>query len=313
MTSTLPSKKAGSETKVQPPRAIRHILLATDGTTESDAAFTLASNLAKRSGASLAVISVCDALIESHELPPFTTPLTLLEDPAGTQARRIELVHLQCKRILGSPGTVPVTVVLGSVGTEIADHARKISADIIITGRGRHGVVDRLLGEEHLIRLLRSVHCPVFAVEGQVPVPPRCIVVAVDLSEHDAATLSAAAALASEETHVYLAHVKAERPFDLPPEGSWRTDYEESVRNHLEQLKAQSSFPDMRNVQAIVLAGHPGLELTEFSKRVNADLIAAGVHGAGFIHRLVIGSVTTYLVRAAPCSILAVRAPAAIM
>jgi nucleotide-binding universal stress UspA family protein len=52
--------------------------------------------------------------------------------------------------------------------------------------------------------------------------------------------------------------------------------------------------------------GHPGVALVDFARGARADLIAVGTHGAGFFSRLVIGSVTTYLLRSAPCSILAV-------
>jgi nucleotide-binding universal stress UspA family protein len=48
--------------------------------------------------------------------------------------------------------------------------------------------------------------------------------------------------------------------------------------------------------------------LIAYAARVNADLIAVGTHNKGLIHRMVLGSTTTTLLRHAPLSILAVPA-----
>jgi len=53
-----------------------------------------------------------------------------------------------------------------------------------------------------------------------------------------------------------------------------------------------------------VLHGDPASVLTGYAKKMRADLIAAGSHGHGFIARMMIGSVVTKLVRAAPCGVL---------
>ena len=74
-------------------------------------------------------------------------------------------------------------------------------------------------------------------------------------------------------------------------------------------MQAQLALPPSHVVEPIVISGHPGVALAEFAQRAGADMIAVGVHGAGFFNRLVIGSVPTYLLRGAPCSLLAVPVP----
>jgi hypothetical protein len=59
-------------------------------------------------------------------------------------------------------------------------------------------------------------------------------------------------------------------------------------------------------VQKVLLQGDPATELLAFAASVNADLIATGSHGHGFVTRMLIGSVTTRLVRCSTCSVLTV-------
>jgi hypothetical protein len=54
------------------------------------------------------------------------------------------------------------------------------------------------------------------------------------------------------------------------------------------------------------LQGDPATELLAFATSVNADLIATGSHGHGFVARMLIGSVTTRIVRCSTCSVLTV-------
>jgi hypothetical protein len=60
-----------------------------------------------------------------------------------------------------------------------------------------------------------------------------------------------------------------------------------------------------------VLQGDPATELLAFATSVNADLIATGSHGHGFVTRMLIGSVTTRILRCATCSVLTVPHAAA--
>jgi nucleotide-binding universal stress UspA family protein len=75
-------------------------------------------------------------------------------------------------------------------------------------------------------------------------------------------------------------------------------------RAGLIRLKEQLPFPSTCSIEPIVLDGHPGVSLAEFARASRSDLIVVGTHGAGFWNRLVIGSVTTHLLRTATCSLL---------
>ena len=290
------------------PPKVASIVVATDGTEESDSAFQLARAYAERYGATLSSVSVCEPAAIMYDWPPYA-PVFPVIDPELDRANRLAAVQAQMLRLGLADGRVPVTVNCGTIAAEIASHAQRVNADLIVTGRGRHGLVDRVLGEAHLARLLRAAPCPVLAVEPTLPAPPRRVVVGIDFSAHGLAVARLAAECMAEDGALYLVHVKPDPPFGVPHPGQWLRSYDDGVRAGLEQLKAQLALPVGRVVEPIAINGHPGVALAEFAQSARADLIAVGAQGAGFFSRLVIGSVTTYLLRAAPCSLLAVPGP----
>jgi nucleotide-binding universal stress UspA family protein len=52
----------------------------------------------------------------------------------------------------------------------------------------------------------------------------------------------------------------------------------------------------------------PGAVLCERAKALNADVMVVGSRGRGAIRRVLLGSVSTYVVHNAPCPLLVVRA-----
>jgi nucleotide-binding universal stress UspA family protein len=58
-----------------------------------------------------------------------------------------------------------------------------------------------------------------------------------------------------------------------------------------------------------VATGDPGAELCRIADDENADVIVIGSHGSGFWKRVVLGSVSHYVLHHAPCAVFVVRAP----
>jgi nucleotide-binding universal stress UspA family protein len=65
------------------------------------------------------------------------------------------------------------------------------------------------------------------------------------------------------------------------------------------------------NVKASVERGAPGNVLCERAEALNADVVVVGSRGRGAIKRMLLGSVSTYVVNNAPCPVLVVRAGSA--
>jgi hypothetical protein len=82
------------------------------------------------------------------------------------------------------------------------------------------------------------------------------------------------------------------------------------VRRSLTRFMARLTVPRGLHVDDVILSGDPAKELLTYAERTGADLIAAGSHGHGFVTRLVVGSVTTKLLRTAACPVLVIPADA---
>lgn len=60
-------------------------------------------------------------------------------------------------------------------------------------------------------------------------------------------------------------------------------------------------------VSTEIFSGNVKQGIIETAKKFEADLIVVGSHGYGFFDRLMLGSISSYVVHHAPCSVLIVR------
>jgi nucleotide-binding universal stress UspA family protein len=303
-----------AETPPQPVAPPKSIVLAVGGEAHGDNAVATAHKLSELTGARIHVVSVAEPppmpavatpFLPDLALPPLPTPLEL----DALKAAQLRRVREQLGRCSESSSEWTVAMRSGMMGTEVAEFAASLNADVIICGRGRHKLIDRLLGEEHLLRLLRATRVPLLAAEPSLRLPARRVVIAVDFSERNLASAQASLPYIADDATVYLVHVKPEPPFGIPHPGNWIRSYEDGVRTGLRRFQDRLSFSPMQSVEAIVLSGHPGVALAEFARASRCDLLVTGAHGSGFWNRLVIGSVTTHLIRAESCSLLLVPGP----
>jgi nucleotide-binding universal stress UspA family protein len=181
---------------------------------------------------------------------------------------------------------------------------------MIVAGLGRHRVIDRLFGNETALRLVRVSAVPVLAVANNLTHAPRRIVVAIDYSETSLRAARLALDVAASGATVYLAHV-APRDSTLYDWNGWGSSYKADAGDALQKIREQLHLPPGMILQRVVLQGDPATELLAFATSVNADLIATGSHGHGFVTRMLIGSVTTRILRCATCSVLTVPHAAA--
>lgn len=63
------------------------------------------------------------------------------------------------------------------------------------------------------------------------------------------------------------------------------------------------------SAKALVRLGSPGRTLCELASEGDYDVLVVGSHGAGFLERVLIGSVSKYVIDHAPCPVLVVRDP----
>ncbi len=292
---------------VEPPRSV---VLAIDGNADSDDAVAVALRLAEKSSARINVVSVAELSPTAGPWPVGFGDIMLMPpipaDSRAAESAQLARVRAQLARVQASGFDWTVSMRSGIMGVEVAKFASAANADLIVLGRGRHGMLDRLLGEEHLTRLLRVAGAPVLAIEPSFQFPARRAAIAIDFSERNLSAARRAIPYLAADAAVYLVHVKPDPPFGVPHPGQWIRSYEDGVRTGLRRFIDELGFPPEIQAEPIVLNGHPGVAIADFARASRCDLIVAGSHGSGFWNRLVIGSVTSHLLRHAVCSLLLV-------
>jgi nucleotide-binding universal stress UspA family protein len=281
------------------------IIVATDGLPQSRGALAMARALAGPLHGTITVVA-------AHQSPALMAPDgQLLLDPNVTASLRADLtrrVREQCTQLRSDDAPAQeVEVMSGEPARVINDVATSRHAQMIVVGIGRHELVDRIFGDETALKVARSSHLPVLAVPDDDFGVPQHAVVAVDFSEGSVRAARAALRLIGKGGVLELAHVV---PRDRLLFDAWvsQEEYMRFVRHSLTRFRARLTIPAGVRVEDIILSGDPARELLSYASRVEADLVAAGSHGHGFVTRLVIGSVTTKLLRMASCPVLVIPA-----
>ncbi|HEY2377227.1 MAG TPA: universal stress protein [Gemmatimonadaceae bacterium] len=291
--------------ETEPATKSEPILVATDGLPQSRGALKTARALADRFGTTMRVVSV-------HQWPMLVIAdgQTLL-DPSVAQSIRDDLVRRvreQCTLIEKKGPRVDACEVLnGEPARVITESAVDKHARLIVVGLGRHELVDRIFGDETALKVARLSHVPVLAVPEHGAAAPRHAVVGVDFSEGSVRAAEGALRLLADDGLLELVHVipRERLLFD-----TWvsEEDYTRYVRQSLTRFVARLDVPSGVRVEDVILSGDAAREIQSYASRAGADLIAAGSHGHGFVTRLVVGSVTTKLLRMATCAVLVIPA-----
>ena len=281
------------------------ILVATDGMPQSNGALAVARALGGATGSAVQAISVQPA--RAHIIPD---PSLLIEPSALTKlaAEHKERVRLQCANASAEgPGPVLSEPEVGSgeperVITRLANTRR---AALIVVGLGQHELIDRIFGSETALKISRLSRVPVLAVPAHARKAPYRAVVGLDFSDGSLEAARSALRLLVDGGELHLVHVIPRDRLLVDPYTSDR-EYDEMVRHRFARFMAQLAVPPNVTVEHATSSGNAARELVRYAERHGADMIAAGSHGHGVVSRLVLGSVTTALLRAAATSVLVV-------
>ena len=300
MTRTIePAADPAAEPNVSPPRGL---LVATDGTPDADGAVRVGHALALRDNVTADVFTVVEppSLVEADG-----TPIPDI-DQLVSIAHESRAASLLSQRDRTHPGIHdwPFTVAVGPRVETIVTRANDTDASIILLGLGAHGVAARLSQRETALRVIRAAGKPVLAVPSVGWGVPHSAVAAIDFTASSEHAARAALDLLGGEGTLYVAPVLPRVP--IPP-GDPRTGEEITSSAVMPKLEAivrrLDPSPGIR-VEYVLLHGDPAHELLAFAEQMEIDLVAAGTHGRSALGRLVLGSVSTKLIRTATCWVL---------
>jgi nucleotide-binding universal stress UspA family protein len=278
------------------------LLVATEGNRDADAAVRVAAALAGRCGTEPSVITVLQPLplYDAGFAPDFHRG----ENERVRGEQQLERVRRQVEEVLGDGVAWPIEFAMGRPAAAIASAATQLDASLIVLGIGRHLPVDRLLGGETALHVIRQARTPVYAVSPLSAALPERILVATDFSRTSLEAARLATALVAPGGLVHLIHVIPPLDATLRGVGDWRDLYLEGVRKQFERFEQALGKGDDVEIEKLVLDGDPIRELLAYAESFRADLIAAGSHGHTFLDRLLVGSVATRLLRSAHASVL---------
>lgn len=278
------------------------ILAATDGSVAGETAFRAASDIASRVSAKVRVVVVVEPLpVLMPEPSVIMQPLVASPEVLNMTRDR---VIAQLREI--SPGSIGIVdVEYGKPSAEIVAKARACDAQLIVIGLVHHGVVDRILDGDTALEVIRQSEVPVLLAAETLKARPMKAVIAVDFSPQSMHAARAALRLLGDGATVLLAHVRP-MPTIFDGAGVWEEEYDEAAGREMAKFAEEFETPAGFQLRTAILQGNPANALLKLADKEDADLIAAGTRGAGFAHRMLVGSVATRLMRHTSRSILIV-------
>ena len=271
------------------------VVVGVDGSRESVAALNTAAAIARIKRCALHAVSVLQRAVSQDE----------------SEALRVSLRSSELSELLTAlePGANwSSEVAVGRPARALAEIAERRGAELILLGQRRHGTMDRILGSETTLQVMRMTSVPVLAVEAEID-KPRTIVAAVDFSPSSVRAAKVALELLrmNGSGSLYLVFVEPPADFNAnlfrsAEETRFPGDVVVWFRRFVDSLGPHPGIL----VEPVVLSGRAVTAVAEFAERVGADLIAAGSHNHGRFERLLLGSVSTGLVRDAGCPVLVV-------
>jgi nucleotide-binding universal stress UspA family protein len=282
------------------------IVVATDGEPAAMGALRVARALAERNETPVEVVCA---------VPPFPVPPSYVGAPALLGLDELDAtaldtartrVRAQLEEVHPSAAAWPVTVTMGAPARTIVRLAEATGATLIVLGLGRHALADRWLGTETALRVVRLSHLPVLAVPAEAGALPDQAVCAVDFTEFSRDAADSTLGVMGPGGSLHLAHVLWKPTEEVPWVGGrgWIEVQRERTLAELDEMARRLDGTGGVNVVAKVLVGDAAAEILRFAGAVGAGLIAAGSHGTGFFGRLLMGSVSTRLLRGATCMVL---------
>ncbi len=302
MTSIAISTNADlTEGRVYEPIAMGGIVAGVDGSPESLAAFTTASTIASACECAMHIVSVVPSS-DSYRLDP-----SIDQNESEIDSLRINIREMGIKAILEQANPDHKwthEIVSGRVPRAIVAAAENRLAEFIVIGKRRHVPMDKFLGGETTLQVIRMSAVPVLAVEKPLGVP-RSVVVATDFSQASTFAARLALELMGNQGTLYLVHVEPVIDVELVQGGipqplRFPGDLVLWFRRQVQDL----DVPNGVIVETAALSGKPAQEVLEFAARAGADLIATGAHRQPERERFLLGSVSTAIARNAECAVL---------
>jgi nucleotide-binding universal stress UspA family protein len=197
----------------------------------------------------------------------------------------------------------------GSAAAEIAREASLRHASLVVLGHGAPTAIAAIVhGGNVALRAIRRVTCPVLVVHEWWSELPTHVVVGVDFSVSSVWAAELAARFVKPGGRLDVVHVA---PLDAHREAGRHREreYEDWAGERLEHVRALLQRATHAEIRTFTSEGEVAAQLRLCLGTPREALLVVGDSGLGRLERLIVGSVTTAIVRDAGVSVLAVPTP----
>ena len=288
------------------------VLLATDGSTDAQAAAAALAEFPLPTDTTVRVMTVAGVTPGSLDIP------TVRDFQASLRQEARAVADRTCARLAGRVRTVEAHVVEGDPREALVRAAEDWPADLVVVGaRGLSVMAGLLLGSVSLA-VARHAPCPVLVVKSGAR-RLRHILVAIDGSEPAQAAVKFVARLPLDPTLLVQVLGVVERPrfpsaAPVAVTGHLRAAVEQLLAERMTSLglaleQAVDAFgPRAPSVERRIAVGDPTDQIVRAADTADTDLVVVGARGLGALKRLLLGSVSEAVLRSAERSVLIVRA-----
>lgn len=272
------------------------ILVAYDGSADSDNAARWAGETAASSGETVTALIVVDPVDMPRGRP---WPEQWWQEMEGRARARLTDAGASAVRVERRKGPTTATLV----------EAAQSASALVIGSRGHSRVGEFLLNSVSQ-SAARQARCPVVVVRAPKDGASRRVVVGVDGSEPSLRALGYAcrhAALAHDPVSVVRAWKPGTVPVDLhgevPTSLSTSVAHEEAILDDI-VTRSRAAHPTI-TIEADFMATGPGNALVDVS--AHAHLVVVGAQGMTALQEAVLGSVSQHVLRHAHCTVAVVH------
>jgi len=192
----------------------------------------------------------------------------------------------------------------------VIEAAEEMQASLIVVGSTESPQLSKLFGST-ADRVIRKAMRPVLMVRGRLPVPPRRVLMPVDLSPLSAVAFRRGLDLLGQitrdpETQLEAVLVISPQDRELFAAKDLAPASEAAALEELDSFVSRNAAWSGRRPGTRLLYGEVEKEIRERAGEWQADLVVLGTHGRGGFERFLLGSVAADVVRRGVASVLVI-------
>ncbi|HSF41402.1 MAG TPA: universal stress protein, partial [Thermoanaerobaculia bacterium] len=299
-------------------RKIKTILIGTSLNPPSDDVVKAGLGLARAAGARICLVhAFLPQIIYAGGGAPFVTPLLADEVIRSERMLLTRRLDEQVKRLGIRPEELAGTVLeYGPPHRFLIDTAQKVGADLIVVGATESPRMAKLFGST-AERVVRKATRPVLTVRGTRAMPPKRVLLPVDLSPLSADAFRQGLRVLDQILPARDAALEAffvMTEYDrqgLAPEAAPELS-DANAGRELSRFVETNAKNTGWTVATKVSMGYADEEILARMEEWAPDLIVLGTHGRGGFERFLLGSVASSVVRNAGTSVLVIPPEAAL-